>query len=168
MTAPLTDEALLRARGWTEVAPGMWLHPDPRRAAGQTPRTAAHANELRILGDSVQLSAHGSVTYRATAEQTKSPILAACNGTTLERDVIAKLAERIDALETELCRALEKQAPAAIVLSPKSWIPLIPSVARDRGYCWEGMPSQLQAEIAALYPDWQPQELAAARWERRP
>jgi hypothetical protein len=67
VTAPLTDEALLRARERNE-----------------------------------------SVTYRPTGDQARSPILAACAKVGMtEREVIAKLAERVDALETELCRALE-------------------------------------------------------------
>lgn len=104
---PLTDGALLMARGWREVSAGLFVAPTDRDNRVQVEVVARLA---RRNDDAAEARDHGSVTYRATAEQKRSPILSALDGEALERDVIARLAERLDALETELCRALEAKA----------------------------------------------------------
>lgn len=103
MSAPLSDEALV-ARGWREVEGG-WARAD---------RDNCLSNQIAIWyqsrEDRISSERYGSVRYYATAEQKRSPILSALDGRAIERDVIARLAERVDALETELCRAIEAKA----------------------------------------------------------
>jgi hypothetical protein len=105
----VTARDLLLARGWREVAPGLWSHPDPRRdhrpRVGNLTSDAEQQCEREAINDARE---HGSVTYRATAEQVQtSPLLAQCAALGMtERDVIEHLFLHVE----ELRRVVLKRA----------------------------------------------------------
>jgi hypothetical protein len=143
-TTQLTDEALLRARGWTPIAGGLkWRGPDggERYCSAATMR-AAVAND-----DVAEARERGSVTYRATAEQTHPVLLACAAKGMLERDVIAELAARVDALETELCRALEVKALGFKVVAREIRDPDAAHIPVDLG---DGVRREVVVEDGAL------------------
>ena len=120
MKIALSEEELLRARGWTEIVSATrphWAHPDPakddRQGAGNLTSDAVQQQRRE---DECAAWLVGSVSYRATAEQAQSPLLAACAAAgMLERDVIAKLHEEVRRLQGALARVLKTQAPHMVV-----------------------------------------------------
>ena len=105
----MTDEETLRARGWREVEPGRWLESNAR---GMSPVSFEQAKHICYEEDANDVFKHGSVTYRATAEQSTSPLLAAAaQAGRCERDVIEMLFQKIELMRADMDDIVHDIAP---------------------------------------------------------
>lgn len=114
----MTARDLLLARGWREVGPDAWRSSRPEDREEVCEGVALWQCRR---DDSADAREHGSVTYRATAEQAQtSPLLTQCAASgMMERDVIEHLWQAHEELRRVVLKRAETLVPPLRVIVPR-------------------------------------------------
>lgn len=126
-------ESFLRLRGWVQHGAGLDLWRETHGGRESEWTDGLDAAQLQHRRDRVEAEAHGSVTYRPTAEQAQaSPLLAACAARGMcEREVIDQLARENARLTVEVQTLADLMPPANVAAGLKR--------AQDIAAAWKAL-----------------------------